>query len=51
MIVEATLAVKFGLTVDDSIDTVHPIPDVQRDVRARLSGLPPDTSTMSWCAE
>jgi len=26
MIMEATLAVKFGLTVDDIIDTVHPFP-------------------------
>jgi len=26
MILEATIAVKFGLTVDDTIDTVHPFP-------------------------
>jgi hypothetical protein len=26
MTVGAMLAVKFGLTVDDSIDTVHPVP-------------------------
>jgi hypothetical protein len=26
MITEATLAVKFGLAVDDVIDAVHPVP-------------------------
>jgi len=41
MIMEATLAVKFGLTVDDIIDTVHPFPTFSEGVQTRLSGVPP----------
>jgi len=41
MIMEATLAVKFGLTVDDIIDTVHPFPNILGSVQTRLSGVPP----------
>jgi len=42
MIMEATLAVKFDLTVDDIIDTVHPFPTFspKRSNRpARRSGV------------
>lgn len=44
MIPEATLAVKFGLTVDDIIDTIHPFPTFNEAFRR-------DTSTMSCCFE
>ncbi len=51
MIVEATLAVKFGLTVDDIIDTVHPFPTFSEAFKHACQAFRRDTSTMSCCVE
>ena len=51
MIPEATLAVKFGLTVDDIIDTVHPFPTFSEAFKQACQAFRRDVSTMSCCVE
>ncbi|MFT4923327.1 MAG: mercuric reductase [Haloarculaceae archaeon] len=51
IIVEATLAVKFGLTIDDIIDTVHPFPTFSEAFKQACQSFRRDTSTMSCCVE
>jgi mercuric reductase len=51
MIMEATLAVKFGLTVDDIIDTVHPFPTFSEAFKHSCQAFRRDTSKMSCCVE
>jgi mercuric reductase len=51
MIMEATLAVKFGLTIDDIIDTVHPFPTFSEAFKHACQAFRRDTSTMSCCVE
>ncbi|EMA27500.1 mercury(II) reductase [Haloarcula japonica] len=51
MIMEATLAVKVGLTVDDIIDTVHPFPTFSEAIKQACQAFRRDTSTMSCCIE
>ena len=51
MIMEATLAVKFGLTVDDIIDTVHPFPTFSEAFKQACQAFRRDTATMSCCVE
>ncbi len=51
MIPEATLAVKFGLTVDDIIDTVHPFPTFSEAFKHACQAFRRDTATMSCCIE
>jgi mercuric reductase len=51
MIPEATLAVKYGLTVDDIIDTVHPFPTFSEAFKHACQAFRRDTSTMSCCVE
>ena len=51
MIMEATLAVKFGLTVDDIIDTIHPFPTFSEAFKHACQAFRRDTSTMSCCVE
>ena len=50
-IMEATLAVKFGLTVDDIIATVHPFPTFSEAFKHACQAFRRDTSTMSCCVE
>ncbi|MEZ3117480.1 mercury(II) reductase [Halobaculum sp. MBLA0147] len=50
-IVEATLAVKFGLTVDDIVDTVHPFPTFSEAFKHACQAFRRDTSAMSCCVE
>ena len=51
MIMEATLAVNFGLTVDDIIDTVHPFPTFSEAFKQACQAFRRDTSKMSCCIE
>jgi mercuric reductase len=51
MIPEATLAVKFGLTVDDIIDTIHPFPTFSEAFKHACQAFRRDTETMSCCIE
>lgn len=51
MIPEATLAVKFGLTVDDIIDTIHPFPTFSEAFKHACQAFRRDMSTMSCCVE
>ncbi len=51
MIHEATLAVKFGLSVDDLIDTVHVFPTYCEAIKMAAQAFRRDISTMSCCVE
>lgn len=51
MIPEATIAVKFGLTVDDIIDTIHPFPSFSEGFKHACQAFRRDVSTMSCCVE
>lgn len=48
---EATLAVKFGLTVDDLIDTVHVFPTLSEGIKRVAQAFTRDVSVMSCCVE
>ena len=51
LIHEAALAVKFGLTVDDIIDTVHVFPTLSEGIKRVAQALTRDVSAMSCCVE
>ncbi|MDT3437464.1 MULTISPECIES: mercury(II) reductase [Halobacteriales] len=51
MIMEATLAVNFGLTVDDIINTVHPFPTFSEAFKHACQAFRRNTSKMSCCIE
>jgi len=46
---EATLAVKFGLTIDDVIDTVHVFPTLSEGIKLAAQAFRRDISRMSCC--
>ena len=48
---EGTLAVKFGLTVDDIIDTVHVFPTLSEAVKLAAQSFYKDVSKLSCCTE
>lgn len=48
---EAALAVNFGLTADDIIDTVHVFPAFSEAVKIAAQSFKRDISTMSCCVE
>jgi mercuric reductase len=51
MVHEGVLAVKFGLTVDDLIDTVHVFPTYTEAIKIAAQAFRRDVSTMSCCVE
>jgi len=51
LIHEATLAVKFGLTVDDLIDTVHVFPTLSEGIKRVAQSFTRDISRMACCVE
>jgi mercuric reductase len=51
MIHEGVLAVKYGLTIDDIIDTVHVFPTLTEAVKLVSQSFRKDISKMSCCAE
>lgn len=51
LIHEATLAVKFGLTIDDIIDTVHVFPALSEGIKRAAQAFTRDISQMSCCVE
>jgi mercuric reductase len=51
LIHEAALAVKFGLTVDDIIDTVHVFPTLSEGIKRVAQAFTRDVSVMSCCVE
>ena len=51
LIHEATVAVKFGLTVDDIIDTVHVFPTLSEGIKRVAQAFTRDISVMSCCVE
>jgi mercuric reductase len=51
LIHEAVLAVKFGLTVDDLIDTVHVFPTLSEGIKLAAQAFTRDISIMSCCVE
>ena len=51
LIHEATLAVKFGLTIDDIIDTVHVFPTLSEGIKRVAQAFTRDISLMSCCVE
>ena len=48
---EATLALKFGLTIDDIIHTVHVFPTLSEGIKRVAQASTRDISTMSCCVE
>lgn len=51
MIHEATLAVRFGLSVEEIIDTVHVFPTFSEAIKIAAQAFKRDISTMSCCVE
>jgi mercuric reductase len=51
MIHEATLALKFGLTIDDIIDTVHVFPTMSEAIKLVAQSFRKDVSKLSCCVE
>ncbi len=51
LIHEAVLAVKFGLTVDDIIDTMHVFPTLSEGIKRAAQAFTRDISVMSCCIE
>ena len=51
LIHEATLAVKFGLTIDDIIDTLHVFPTLSEGIKRVAQAFTRDVSVMSCCVE
>lgn len=51
LIHEATLAVKFGLTIDDLIDTVHVFPTLSEGIKLAAQAFRRDIARMSCCVE
>lgn len=51
LIHEGTLAVKFGLTVDDIIDTVHVFPTLSEAIKLAAQSFYRDVSKLSCCIE
>jgi mercuric reductase len=51
LIHEATLAVKFGLTVDDIIDTLHVFPTFSEGIKRVAQAFTRDVSVMACCVE
>ncbi len=48
---EAVLAVKFGLTIDNLIDTIHVYPTMSEALRMAAQSFTRDVSKLSCCAE
>ena len=51
LIHEATLAVKFGLTIDDIVGTVHVFPTLSEGIKRVAQAFTRDVSRMSCCIE
>ncbi len=51
MIHEGALAVKYGMTIDDIIDTIHVFPTMTEAVKLVAQSFRKDVSKMSCCAE
>ncbi|MBI4330680.1 MAG: mercury(II) reductase [Chloroflexi bacterium] len=51
LIHEATIAVKFGLTIDDIVDTVHVFPTFSEGIKRVAQAFTRDVSKMSCCVE
>jgi mercuric reductase len=51
LIHESTLAVKFGLTVDDIIDTLHVFPTLSEGIKRAAQAFTRDVSQMACCVE
>ncbi len=51
LIGEATLAVQYGLTIDDLINTIHPFPTFSEALKRAAQAFVRDISLMSCCVE
>jgi mercuric reductase len=51
MIHEAVLAVKYKLTIDDIIDTVHVFPTMTESIKLVATSFRKDIDELSCCAE
>ena len=51
LIHEATLAVKFGMTIDDIIETVHVFPTLSEGIKRVAQAFTREISVMSCCVE
>lgn len=51
MIHEAVMAIKFRLTIDDIIDTVHVFPTMSEAIKLVATSFKQDITKLSCCAE
>jgi len=51
LIHEGTLAVKFKMTIDDIIDTVHVFPTLSEAIKLAAQSFYKDVSKLSCCTE
>ena len=51
LIHEAVLAVKYKLTIDDIIDTVHVFPTMTESIKLAATSFRKDLDQLSCCAE
>jgi mercuric reductase len=51
MIHEAAIAIKYGLTIDDIIDTVHVFPTMTESIKLVATAFKQDVKKLSCCAE
>ena len=51
IIQEAVLAVKYKLTIDDIIDTVHVFPTITESIKLAATSFRKDIDQLSCCAE
>jgi mercuric reductase len=51
IIQEAVLAVKYKLTIDDIIDTVHVFPTIAESIKLAATSFRKDIDQLSCCAE
>ena len=50
-IIEVAVAVMFGLTVDDIVDTAHLFPTFSETFKLSCQSFRRDVSTMNFCSE
>jgi mercuric reductase len=51
MIHEAAIAIKYGLTIDDIVDTVHVFPTMTESIKLVATAFKQDVKKLSCCAE
>jgi mercuric reductase len=51
MVHEAVMAIKYGMTIDDIIDTVHVFPTMTEAIKLVSTAFKQDVTKLTCCAE